>query len=69
MYKCQQEILQEKFNSFRQIQCSSMRTLEKETKPLIINLTLRMGLNTVNEITKEDGNIYIYDELKTIYNF
>ena len=36
-------------------------------EPYIINLVLN-GIKYINGITKEDGNIYTYDELKTTYN-
>ena len=62
------KILQQKYNSFREIWFSSMRTLEQETKLYKINLVLKNGIKYINDIAKEDGNIYTYDELKTTYN-
>ena len=61
MYKCRQEILQQTYNSFRQIQFFYNDTIRTGNKTKYNKFCIKNGIKYIIDITKEDGNIYTHD--------
>ena len=68
MYKCQQKILPTEIHQFQTNPVFFNENIRIGNKTIYNKSCIENGIKYINDTTKEDGNIYTYDELKITYN-